>query len=167
LALALTPGTLKIDGDARIAAPAFGGTIQIADLALPPLVATSGAVDASVLPSATFKADLAVEAGLPAQNGGGGAPTPVRRSGALGLNDLRASPPGQTDLTIGARSLDLDIASLSVPGVIPLGHKAAAGETLNLAAQLKLQEVRVERTGEQAMTVGVDALGLSLSDVAV
>ena len=169
LALALAPpqGTLKVDGDLRIAAPAFGGTIQIADLAVPPLIAVSGRVEPSVLPSATFKADLAIAAGLPAKDGGTAEPNLVRVSGTLGLGDLRASPPGQSELTVAAKAFDLTINELAVPGVIPIGQKAAPGAALRVAAGLNLQEPRVTRTGEQPLSVEAQSIGLAITDLSV
>jgi hypothetical protein len=169
VALALAPpqGAVKIEGDLRIAAPAFGGTIQIADLALPPLVAVSGAVEPGVLPSATFKADLAVQAGLPATSGATAEPDLLRITGSLGLSDARVSPPGQSELTVESKAIDLAVTELAVPGVIPVGQKAAPGAALRVAADLTLQEPRVTRTGEQAMSFAAQSIGLGLSDVSV
>ncbi len=169
LALALAPpqGALKVDGDLRIAAPAFGGTIQIADLAVPPLIAVSGRVDPTVLPSATFKADLAIAAGLPAKSGATAEPNLLRVSGTLGVGDLRLSPPGQSELTVEAKAFDLTISELAVPGVIPIGQKADSAAALHVAAGLTLQEPRVTRTGEQPLSVEAQSIGLAISDLSV
>jgi hypothetical protein len=167
LGLGVGGASVKLDGDLRIAAPAFGGSIQIADLALPPLVAVSGAVEPSVLPAATLKADLAIAAGLPAKDGAAAAPDLVSVSGVVGISDARLSPPGQADLTVEAKSIELTISELAVPGAIPIGQKAAPGTTLRLAADLKLLEPRVTRTGDQPMDVGAQAIGLGVSELSL
>ena len=167
LALGVGPAAIKLDGDARILPPAFGGKLQITDLALPPLIALSGAVEPSVLPSATFKADLAIAAGLPSQPGGTAAPDLLHVSGALGLSDAKISPPGQSELTVEAKGLDLTINELAVPGVIPLGQKAASDAALHVSADLKLTEPHVVRTGDAPLDVAAQSIALTLSDVAV
>jgi hypothetical protein len=166
LALGLGPSAIKLEGDARILAPAFGGKLQITDLALPPLVALRGAIDPSVLPSATLRADLAIEAGLPSRQGGNAPPDLLRVSGALGLSDAKVSPPGESALTVEAKDLDLTINELEVPGVIP-GHKAGSDAALRLAADLKLTEPHVVRSGDAPLDFSAQSVALALSDVAV
>jgi hypothetical protein len=167
LGLAVGPAALKVDGDLRIASPAFGGTIQIADLALPPLLAVSGKVEPALLPSATFKADLAVQAGLPAKSGASAEPDRLRVSGTLGLSNARVSPPGPGELSIDAKAVDLSVTELVVPGVIPLGQKAADGATVQLAANLTVQEPHVTRGGDSALSFDAQSIGLALSGVSV
>lgn len=167
LGLGLGAATVNVDGDLRIAAPAFGGTLKITDLSLPPLVAVSGAVDPSLLPTATLASDLAIEAGLPAATGGAAPPPELLRvKGSIGLRDVRVVPPG-AELSVEAGGLDLAIEQLTVPGVIPPGHKAGPGAALQLAAKLGLRDTRVASGGEQPLTTTVSAIDLRLSDVAV
>ena len=167
LALALGASAMKLDGDLRIASPAFGGTLQITDLALPPLIAVSGKVDPNVLPSATFNANLNLQAGLPAASGATAEPDLLRVAGTLGLRDTRLSPPGQSGLTAEMKGIDLTITELAVPGVIPVGHPAAPGATVRLAANLALQEPLLTRSGDQTLTAGAQSIGLALTDVQV
>ncbi|MFN8643630.1 MAG: DUF748 domain-containing protein [Candidatus Binatia bacterium] len=61
----------------RARAPAFGGTLKIAELPVPQLVALVHALPPEALPSAALRSDLAIAAGLPP--GAGGA---ARRSAA-------------------------------------------------------------------------------------
>ena len=167
LGFAIGGGSLKLDGDLRLAPPGFGGTIQISDLAVPPLLAASGRVDPALLPSATVKADLAVQAGLPAKSGAPVEPDLLRVTGTLGIGDARVAPPGQADLSVAAKALDLTITDLAVPGVIPIGQKAADGAAVRLAADLALQEPHVSRGGESALSFDAQSVHLGLSGVSV
>jgi hypothetical protein len=167
LGLGIPPASVKVDGDLRIAAPAFGGTMKIADLDLPPLLAASGAVDPSLLPSAILKTDLAIEAGLPSSTGGATVePHLLRVRGGVGLGDTRVAPPGG-ELAVALKRLDLAIDELVVPGVIPIGHKADNAAAIRLAARLDVQEPNLTRGGEQPMRVDAQSIGLALSDVTV
>jgi len=155
-------GRVDVDGNLRIAPPAFGGTLKIAELALPPLAAVSGQVAPSVLPSGMLKADLAIDAGLPSAAGGSAATDRLRVAGSLGLAGVQASPPGQEALGIAAAAVDLTIHALEVPGVIPIGQPAAAGATLDGKLDLQVQDLRVARTGEAPLASGVQTIALAV-----
>src|SRR6185369_6853884 len=66
-----------------------------------------------------------------------------------------------------AKSLDLTLSDVSVPGVIPIGRKAGADAALRLGTRLAIQQARVERGGDQPLSVAVESLDLNLSDVSV
>ncbi len=162
LGLALQPGTLALDGDLRLAAvPAFGGTLKIADLALPPLVAVSGAAPAELLPSAVLRSDLVIAAGLAAPGGGEAPADRLRVSGTLGVGDLRVAPPQSDGLTVELQDLDLRLDQLSVPGVIPPGQKAVAGDAIAVGLGLTLRDLKIARAGAQPL--GVVAPGIVLT----
>lgn len=167
LDLAVDSGAVKLDGDLRIAdTPAFGGTLTVADLALPPLVAIGGALPPDAFPSGTLRAALQIAAGLPAAAGGEAPPDQVRVSGTLGLAALELVPPrAETTIAIGDVALRIDGAT--VPGVMPPGQKAPAGATIDLAAALTLTEARVARGGEQPLAVAAQSIVLDMPAIAV
>jgi len=168
LGLALQPGTLALDGDLRLAAvPAFGGTLKIADLALPPLLAVSGAAPAELLPSAILRSDLVIAAGLAAPGGGEAPADRLRVSGTLGVGALRVAPPHSDGLTVALQDLDLRIDQLLVPGIIPPGQTAAAGAAIDVGLSLTLREAQVARSGAQALAVAVPSLVLTVPTLAV
>ena len=166
LGLAIGSGTVKLEGDLRIAEPAFGGSIQIAGLALPQLLAASGRVDPALLPSATLNADLAVAAGLPAKSGTTPEPDLLRVSGTVGVGDLRVVPPGQ-DMAIDAKALQVEIRDLAVPGIVPIGHKAPEGAAIHAAVEVTLQEPHVTRGGDQPLDFASQSIALGASDASV
>jgi hypothetical protein len=163
LGLVLPQGTLQLDGQARIAAPpAFGGTLKIADLALPPLLAVSGAMPPEALPAGTLRADLAIAAGLASKGGDGSAPPDrLQVSGTLGLAGLQAAPPN-ANTTLALQDLELAIARLSVPGIIPPGQKAAADSNVDAALELTLVAPQVTLSGESPTAVSLEGLKLGV-----
>lgn len=165
VALGLGASAVKLDGDVRITPPAFGGTLQVTDLTLPPLLAVSGRVDPAILPSATLGMDLAIAAGLPATSGAAPEPNLLAVNGTVGVRDVRVVLPGEGALSVGATSVELTLADTAVPGIIPIGRRAEAGASVRLDAQLKIAGAQVDRAGEQALAASVESLGLTLSDV--
>lgn len=166
--LAVAPGTLALDGDVRIApVPAFGGTLKIADLPLPPLVAISGALPPEALPSAALRSDLAIAAGLPPAAGGEAAADRLRVSGTLGIADLQAAPPQVPGLGVELQDLELRLDQVVVPGVIPPGAAAPAGSAIELAAGLTLTAAQVVRTDEAPLNAAVQQLVLTVPALTV
>ena len=169
LALTLAPpqGTVQLAGAVRIAAPpAFAGTLKIADLALPPLVALSGALPPEALPSATLRSDLAISAGLAAA-GGAAAADLLQVSGTLGVANLSVAPPQAAGLAVELKDLDLAIDHLAVPGVIPPGQPAAAGAALDIGFALALSEPHLTMTGEQPLAVQLQGLKLTVPSLSL
>jgi hypothetical protein len=168
VALSVTPpdDSITIDGDLRLAeVPAFGGTVKIGRLALPPLLASYGTVPVETLSSGVLSADLTVRAGLPA----GGGESPADRllvSGTIGLADLRTAPP-DAGVTFDVKQLDLGIDQLSVPGVIPPGQPAAAGAGLDIAIELALAEPHVVQSGDTPLDVQLQSLKLTVPSLTV
>ena len=168
LDLAIESGTVKLDGDLRIAdTPAFGGTLKIADLALPPLVAISGALPPEAFPSGTLRSDLAIAAGLPPAAGGDAPADQLRLSGTLGVAALQLAPPQAPGLTVGLEDVALQLTQVAVPGVIPPGQKAPPGAAIDLAAVLTLTAPAVARSGEQPLSVGAQSVVLDVPGLAV
>ncbi|MDX2169322.1 MAG: DUF748 domain-containing protein, partial [Deltaproteobacteria bacterium] len=168
LGLTLPQGAIQLDGQARLAAPpAFGGTLKIADLALPPLLAVSGALPPEALPAGTLRADLAIAAGLAAPSGDGSAPPDrLQVSGTLGLAGLQAAPP-QANTTVALQDLELAIARLSVPGIIPPGQKAAPDSSVDAALDLTLVAPQVTLTGASPTVVSLEGLKLGVPSLTV
>ena len=168
VALSLAPpqGTLQLDAKARINPPqAFGGTLKIADLALPPLVALSDALPPEALPSAVLRSDLAIDAGLTPD--GAAAPADLLQvHGTLGVADLDAAPP-QAGVTAQLKDLALTIDRLTVPGVIPPGHKAPAGAALDIALGLTLSEPHGTVAGAQPLAAQLKGLTLTVSSLSL
>ncbi len=166
--LAVAPGTLALDGDVRLApVPAFGGTLKIADLPLPPLVAISGALPPEALPSAALRSDLAIAAGLPPAAGGEAAADRVRVSGTLGIAGLQAAPPQVPGLGVELQDLELRLDQVVVPGVIPPGEAAPAGSAIELAAGLTLTAAQIVRTDEAPLNAAVQQLVLTVPALSV
>lgn len=168
LGVAIEQGTLALAGDVRVApSPAFGGTLKIADLALLTTPVVRRLLPPGALASGALRSDLAISAGLPAAAGGQAAADRLDVSGTLGLAALQVSPPQVPGLTVALPDLELRFDRLTVPGVIPIGQKAAAGAAIDVAAGLTLREPHVVRTGEQPLDVALQSLALSIPSLAV
>ncbi|MEO8605834.1 MAG: DUF748 domain-containing protein [bacterium] len=166
LTLAPPQGTVQLDAQARIAAPqVFGALLKIDALALPPLVAVSGALPVEALPSATLRCDLKIDAGL-TPNGDAAPADLLQVSGTLGVADLHAVPP-QAGVDIELKDLDLKIDHLAVPGVIPLGHPAAHGAALDAALTLALSQPHITVAGEQPVSVQMQQLTLTVPSLSL
>jgi uncharacterized protein involved in outer membrane biogenesis len=163
LGLAIEQGTVTLDGDLRIAdTPAFGGTLKIADLALPPLVAISGALPPAAFPSGTLRSDLAIAAGLPSAAGGEASADLLRLSGTLGVAALQLAPPQAPGLTVALADVALQLNQVSVPGVIPPGRQAPVGAAIDLAAVLTLEAPQVAQSGEQTISAAAQRIVLEV-----
>lgn len=168
VALAVAPGSITLDGDVRIApVPAFGGTLKIVDLPVPQLVAVAHALPPEALPSATFRSDLAIAAGLPAAAGGAAPADQLQVTGTIGLAALKLMPPQAPGVSVDLADLELRLDRLDVPGVIPPGHKAAAGAGIALGAALTLREPHVVRSGEQPLDVATQSIVLTVPSLTV
>lgn len=172
ISLALAPasgGNVRVDGDVRIAAPAFGGTMKVEDLVVPPLAAASARVREAVLPSAVLSADLTIDAGLPADSGAAPvAPDLVRVRGRAGLIDLRLAVPDQPDAKVEAKSCNIDIGELSVPGIIPVGEPAGPEAAVRLSAELTLEQPRIAvGGGPAALAASAKSIALAVTELQV
>ncbi len=174
LALTVGKGSLNVDGAARLAPPGFGGTLRITDLSLPELAAATGVLPRGLLQAAQLGAQLTVEAGLAADGADGVAVAArdVRLRGALSLAGLRVASAGVQGFSLGARSIDLTIADLRAPGVLPAsGTKtvepgADAGE-LRTGGRLSLVDVELAGADPNAFVVGTRALDLTIKELSV
>lgn len=168
LALVVAPGNVTLDGDVRIApVPGFGGTLKTVDLPLPQLVAVAHALPPEALPSAAFRSDLAIAAGLPPAAGAEAPADQLRVAGTLGVAALKLSPPQAPGVTIDLADLELRLDRVAVPGVIPPGQKAAPSAAIDLGAALTLREPHVVRTGEQPLDVAAQSIVLTLPSLSV
>jgi uncharacterized protein involved in outer membrane biogenesis len=167
LALSFPAGALTLDGALRLAPPAFGGRLQISDLALPPLVTLSGRIDPAILPGGILTTDLKIAAGLPATTDTAAAPDRLTVAGTLGLRDLRVVPPGDAAPAVDVTGLDLAIDELDVPGVVPIGTRAAPDAAVRVGAQLTLRGPRIQRSGASPLTAAAESVGLTVSDASI
>lgn len=168
LGLDIEPGTVALDGDLRIApVPAFGGTLKIADLSLPALPVINSVLPPEAFPSGNLRSDLVITAGLPSSKDGEAPADRLRVAGTIGLAALSLSPPQAPGLTVELQDVALRIDQLAVPGVIPPGKEADAGDAIDLAAGLTLSQPHVMRTGEVPLDVGAESIGLEIPSLAV
>jgi len=147
-------GQVALKGAVKVAPPAFGGSLQISDLSLPGLARAVPAVPQELLQSGRLSSDLKIEAGLAAP-GDGTVPTAgdVRVRGKLSLADLGVRGVAPQDFSLTAKAVDLGIADLDVPGVLPSSAPAAASD-LRFKGQLDLSNLELSGPDPKAFRVG-------------
>ncbi|HUI28262.1 MAG TPA: DUF748 domain-containing protein [Candidatus Kryptonia bacterium] len=166
VALALTAGggSLNLDGALRLKSPGFGGTLRIADLSLPELVAAAGTVPHDLLQSARLSSALTVEAGM-ASGATAVAPGDVNVKGKLALADLRVKAPPPQSYDVGTRSIELTLDELHVGGVLPGGESAPAAADTRASGRLSLSDFKLTAPAPQDFTASAHSLGLAIAEL--
>ncbi len=167
LDVAVGDGTLQLDGDVRLDSPAFGGTLELVGLPLAPIVARVTPLPPDAVRSGALRADLAIQAGLPAASGGAAAADRVQVTGTLGLADLQAAPPESGGLVVELKDLDLRVDRLAIPGVIPIGEAAAPEAAIDVAAVLDLKGAHIVRQDGEKLTASLETLALDVKSLEV
>jgi hypothetical protein len=146
LGLAAGGGTLDVDGALAIAPLAFEGSLAIADLPLPVLLARVPAPGAELLRAGKARADLRIA--LTPREGASAPTSDLRVSGTVGLAGLDVGEPA-TAREFGAtwKDLQIGIRELAVADVLALGGPGRIALTLD---ELRLAEpsFTVTRTAE-------------------
>lgn len=149
-ALAVRDATLGIEGTASLAPVGFTGRLEIAGLALPELVAISGAVPAEPLTGATLSLGLDLKA-APATEG-------IRVTGDVTLDGIAAAWPTPADMTVGASRLALGPAEVAIP---PSGAVAP----VRVSGTLTVDGLAVARPGATPVTLAVRHLDVKASEL--
>jgi len=142
LALGAGDGSVAVDGELRVAPVGFDGAVRVDRLDLPPLVAALGALAPGVLQKGQLAADLRVAAGV-------AAPTPgdVRVQGTVTLGEPWLAAADAHEFAVGARSLDVRIDDVDVPGLLGAGEVPGRAIGVRLAAlSLAAPYARLTRT---------------------
>jgi hypothetical protein len=176
LQVALAPGggTLNLEGALRTNPPGFGGTLRIADLAVPELLAVSGRVDPGLLPAARVGTDLTIEAGVRA---GGDAPelgaADLRLHGDVSVAQLHAVPSGGAGPDVQVEGLTVSLADVRADGVLaPRGDGTSAGATggaatgdVTVKGRVTLQNTQVARATPAGLGVRLGGVDLNLDNL--
>ncbi len=169
LKLVVNQGTLALAGALRLTPPGFGGTLRVADLALPPLVAASAALPAELIQSGRLTTDLTIEAGVAAADAGAALPPhDVRVNGKLALAELRLGDVAKRPFSIAAGSIELNLDQMRAPGILALaGDASIAPGDLTGAAQLALSDVHVSAPDPAGFAFDLRRLDLAIADLTV
>ncbi len=167
-------GTLNLEGALRTNPPGFGGTLRIADLVVPELLAVSGRVNPDLLPAARLGTDLTIEAGLPAGDGdpAGLGAADLRLHGDLSVAELHAVPSGATGPDVQVQGLKVSLAEVRAGGVLAprpadgaaAGDGAATGDVA-VKGRVTLQNTQVARATAAGLTVRLGGVDLNLDDL--
>ncbi len=135
LAVTVGDGSVNVDGGLRLQRPGFAGTIRIANLSLPQILISATTLPVELMRSGHLSTDLTVEAGMAVPDGDTLAPRDARVHGHIAIADAQMTTPAVPPLSIGARSVDLELKDLHVAGVLPGEHAPAAADTASASGQ--------------------------------
>ena len=152
IALAVRDGTLGVEGTARLVPVGFAGSVSVASLALPELVALSGRVPSGVLTGGTLGLGLGVEA-APDTDG-------IRVHGDVALDGLAASWPTAADTAVGSARIAVSGAEVSLP---PTG---AAGP-IRVRGTVTVDALSVAQPVPAPLTLAAKRLTVTASEVTV
>ncbi len=163
--LTVGEGQVALKGSVKVAPPAFGGSLKISDLSLPELARAAAAVPPGLLQSARLSSDLTVEAGLAAaEDGTAPAAGDVRVRGKLSLGDLHVTGVTPQDFSLTAKSIDLGINELDVPGALPSSAGAAASD-VRFKGQLALGDWMLSGPDPKTFSVGAHAFEVPITAI--
>jgi Domain of Unknown Function (DUF748) len=161
-------GTITVDGQARVEPPGFQGKVELADLSLPELVDISGALAPHRLQGGRLTGALDVAAGPAA--GGDTPPGALGVRGTLSVADLWLAAEQAYQFSVGWKALDVAIAQVRVPGVLPDAPAGAAIEPITVAlgkVQLTAPMAQLTRGPEGLVVPALGGPGWSAAPEAV
>ena len=174
LALMVGDGTVKLDGALRLHSPGFAGTLQVANLSIPPLLVSATTLPTDLLSSGRLSTELTLEAGMAVPDGGTLGPRDARVRGRVTLADAQLKTPATPPLSIATRALDLELKDLHVAGALPGDVAGGVPEAGGLAAgdvhvdgTLSLTEPSIAAPDSNGMSAGAGSVALTLADVTV
>jgi hypothetical protein len=146
-------GSVTVDGGLRLSRLGFAGTLRAAAFPLSEVLSAIAIPPADLLQAAELEAQLTVEAGLSTAPPGDGelAPADVRVRGHVSLSGFGVANPGSQDFLLQAKSVDVGIDQLTVPGVLPGADAGDAGRPLRVAlgeVQIVGLKAKVTRTAD-------------------
>ncbi|MBI4514788.1 MAG: DUF748 domain-containing protein [Deltaproteobacteria bacterium] len=170
LALTAGAGSVNAEGALRLFSPAFAGTVRITNLPLAEFAAVTSALPSNLLQAGRLGSELTIEAGLaaPGVDVGQLTSSDLRLRGRLSLAELRLGNAEPQGFTMGARSFDMAITELEIPGVLP-GSSATARRTddVHLRGRLAVADFQLAATDSKSFSVGVRSLDLPIKDLYV
>jgi uncharacterized protein involved in outer membrane biogenesis len=167
LTISNAKGQIALKGAVKVTPPAFGGSLKIAALSLPELAHAAGAVPRALLQSARLSSDLKIEAGLAATgDGSASATSDLHVSGQLALAGLQAAGVAPQNFAVTAKSIELGIGQLDVPGVLPSSGPATAPD-LRFKGQLTLSDLELTGPDPKAFSVGAHAFEVPITSLSV
>jgi len=164
LTLAPGAGSIKAEGALQLKSPGFAGTVQIAELSIPELIAASGAVSGDLLQAAYLSSNLAIEAGLASGSNPVG-PRDVRVNGTLSLANVQAKTPAPYAFNVGTGALNVWIDELLLPGVIPGAAPETPPPDVRFRGRVGLADLRVAAPAPQALSIGARTIELALGEL--
>ena len=139
LALEIANGTIGLDGDVGILPPSYSGKFTWSNLPFPPILLASQPELAAWLRSANSSGDLIVDTDLPGVHG----PPSIRLSGRSTIDSLSIADPGNKELSIGWKQLEVMMKEAVIP--IPSGAKSLPTTKLNFEL-IRLVEPNINYT---------------------
>jgi hypothetical protein len=139
LALQIANGTIGVDGDVGILPPSYSGKFTWSNLPFPPLLLHSLPELAVWLRSADSDGDLRIETDLSGVHG----PPSIRLSGRSTIESLSIADPGNKELSISWKELELVMNDAVIP--IPDGSKSLPPTKVNFEL-IRLVEPKVNYT---------------------
>ena len=174
LALHVGGGSLTIAGAVRLAGLGAAGTVRVVKLPLAELLAAVAVLPTDLLQAAEFSSELTIEAGMAVSGNEGGALAPgeARVRGRLSLSGLRAGTPGAEGFTLSANSIEVGIAELRAPGVVPgaraqaasTGAPGAAAPDLLVRGKLSLAEFLLAGADAKNFAIGTRSFELNVKE---
>jgi hypothetical protein len=139
LDLEIEKGRIGLEGEVGLLPPAYKGKVQWSGLPFPPLLLASLPELAAWLKSADSTGDLVVDADIAGANG----PPTIRMSGRSTVDALGLADPGNKELSLGWKQLEVVMKEL----VVPLTEAGKPARTTVASFDLvKLTEPRIRYT---------------------
>ena len=139
LALEIANGTIGLDGDVGILPPSYSGKFTWSNLPFPPLLLASLPELAVWLRSADSSGELKIDTDIPGLRG---LPS-IRLSGRSTIESLSISDPGNKELFLGWKQLEIVMNEAVIP--IPNGAKSLPATKLNVAL-IRLVDPKINYT---------------------
>jgi uncharacterized protein involved in outer membrane biogenesis len=139
LALEIANGTIGLDGDVGILPPSYSGKFTWSNLPFPPLLLASLPEMAAWLRSADSSGELRIDTDIPGFRG----PPSIRISGRSTIESLSISDPGNKELSVGWKQLEVVMNEAVIP--IPNGAKSLPATKLDFAL-IRLVDPKINYT---------------------
>jgi hypothetical protein len=173
LALTVGDGSVSVDGVLRLHSLGFAGTIRSANLSVPEVLTSATTLPRGLLRAGRLSGELRLEAGMAVPDGGARARRDARVHGHVALAEAQLTTPAGPPLSLGARSIDLELNDLHIAGALPgvstdskvAGQGGLTAGDVHLDGKISLTEPTVASPDGGGISGGARLIELTLEDV--